>query len=375
MRVAMLAPRPSVRGPLPKHTPILAEALRDLGCDVELLPWGRKVEGERLPAKLLGRVRDVVLARRTVVKGGYPVVVVKTAHDWLTLTRDLALIHLFPRDRVVVLQFHGSQSARLLAPGSRAFKRMTSLLLARADGVLVLSGEERAEWQAFSPRSHVSVVRNPRPLLSGDIVAKRHSVGGRKTILCVARLMPSKGVLDLVRALPLVRQTVSCRLVLAGEGPEQARLRTLATDLGVADWVDFPGYVEGAELAALYRSADVFALPTTHNEGFPTVILEAMETGLPIVTTPSRGAADHLVEGTHALFVPPHQPRALAVGLTRILTDHDLGQRLGTANRAKVHEFDADRVAKEYLTVLEAIVRVADGRRRAPARSGSTRKP
>ncbi|MBA3567130.1 MAG: glycosyltransferase family 4 protein, partial [Actinobacteria bacterium] len=346
----------------PKHTPLLVDALRRLGCEVEQLPWGRRVEGERLPAKVLGRARDVAFARRAVVRGGFPVVVVKTAHDWLTLTRDLALVCLLPRSKVVVLQFHGSQSTRLIAPGSRAFKRVTAALLARADGVLVLSREERAEWQAFNPGSQVSVVRNPRPALSEGTVAERRPVDGRKTILCVARLMTTKGVFELVRALPLVQEAVSCRLVLAGDGPEDARLRELVTDLGVADSVELPGYVEGAELVGLYRSADVFALPTSHNEGFPTVILEAMETGLPIVTTPLRGPADHLVEGTHALFVPPHDPQALAVGLARILTDTDLSRRLGDANRKKVREFDADRVAEEYLAALEAIVGNADTR-------------
>jgi glycosyltransferase involved in cell wall biosynthesis len=362
MRIAMLAPRASVRGPLPKHTPLLVEALRRLGCDVKLLPWGRRVEGERLPAKLLGRARDVAFVRREVVRRAFPVVVVKTAHDWLTLTRDLALLRLLPRSRVVVLQFHGSQSARLVAPGSWAFKRATAALLARAQGILVLSGEERAEWQAFSPHLHVSVVRNPRPVMSEGAAAERRAADGRKMILCVARLMPSKGVFELVRALPLVQEAVPCLLVLAGDGPELARLRALVRDLGVADSVELPGYVEGAELAGLYRRADVFALPTTHNEGFPTVILEAMESGLPIVTTPSRGPADHLVEGRHALFVPPHDSRALAVSLTRILTDTDLSRRLGDANREKVREFDADPVAEEYLAALETIVRIAGTR-------------
>src|SRR5436190_15700804 len=105
MRIAMLAPRASARGPLPKHTPLLVEALRCLGCEVDLLPWGRRVEGERLPAKLMGRACDVASVRRAVVRGRFPMVVVKTAHDWLTLTRDLVLVHALPRDRIIVLQF------------------------------------------------------------------------------------------------------------------------------------------------------------------------------------------------------------------------------------------------------------------------------
>jgi len=99
----------------------------------------------------------------------------------------------------------------------------------------------------------------------------------------------------------------------------------------------------------------VFALPTTHYEGFPTVILEAMGAGLPIVTTRSRGAPDHLVEGEHVLFVPPHDPEALAERLVLTLTDGELNRRLGDANREKIRGFDPDLVAADYLAALQAI--------------------
>ena len=163
MRIAMLTARPSIQGPLPKLTPLLADGLRRLGCEVELLPWGRRVEGERLPAKLIGRARDVLHARRVVRSGRYPLVYVNTAHDWSTLVRDLVLVHVLPRRSVVVLQFHGSRSGRLVRPGSRAFKWATAALLRRTDGVLVMSSEERGQWLAFSPGLHVVVVRYPRP--------------------------------------------------------------------------------------------------------------------------------------------------------------------------------------------------------------------
>jgi hypothetical protein len=140
---------------------------------------GRRVEGERSPAKLLGRIRDVADARRAIMRGGFRVVVVKTAHDWLTPTRDLVLLRLLPRDRLIVVQFHGSQSPRLVAPGSWPFKLATKALLAGADAVLVLSREEQAEWEKFSPRSRVFVVRNVRPAprwLSWSGAPRRRSI-------------------------------------------------------------------------------------------------------------------------------------------------------------------------------------------------------
>lgn len=360
MRIAVLSPRMTVRGPLPKVIPVLNDALRRRGCEIEVFPWGRRSEAERLPGKLLGRTRDVIRVRRAVVRGGFPIVVVNTAHDWLTLLRDLALTRALARhDLAVVLHFHGSQSPRLVAPGSWLFKQATAALLASVDGLLVLSHEEKAEWEAFSPRSRVFVTRYPRQT---SIEPGPAEGDGPPTILCVARLMSGKGVLELVRALPLVRRHIPARLVLAGDGPERARIQALATELDVADWVDLRGYVEGEELASLYRSADVFALPTSLPEGFPVSILEAMAAGLPVVTTPARGPVDHLAEGRHALFVHPHDPEALAVSLTRLLMDDELRRSMGEANLQRIREFDPDAVAEDYLGVLEEIVSSASAR-------------
>jgi glycosyltransferase involved in cell wall biosynthesis len=164
-----------------------------------------------------------------------------------------------------------------------------------------------------------------------------------------------------VRALPIILREGPCRLVLAGDGPEAGRIRALADNLGVSDSVEFRGYVSGPELETLYRGADVFALPTSLPEGFPTAILEAMAAGLPVVTTKSRGPADHLAEGEHALFVPSDDPVQLAAALTRILADAELRRQMGKANREKVREFDPDVVADEYLTAVEEIVARSTG--------------
>lgn len=360
MRIAMLAPRANVRGPLPKHTPLLVDALRRRGCEVELLPWGRRSDAEVLPAKLFSRARDVAAARRRVVSGRFPVVVVKTAHDWSTLARDLLLLRVLKNPgRTLILQFHGSQSRRLVAPGSALFKRATAAVVRSADGLLVLSQQELGEWQAFTPDALVQVVRNPRPTLPEIVPAVRD---GRPTILCVSRLLAEKGVLDLVNAMPQLTRRTSCRLVLAGAGPDAERARALSLELGVEGSVDLPGYVTGERLAGLYSAADVFALPTSWNEGFPTVILEAMGAGLPVVTTRSRGPADHLVEGVNALFVRPGDPVGLAASLARLIEDPELRDRMSEANREKVKEFDPDPVADGYLQALEHIVAAAQAR-------------
>jgi glycosyltransferase involved in cell wall biosynthesis len=351
----MLAPRPTAKGPLPKHTPLLVDALKALGCDVELLPWGQRHEREGIAAKTIGRGRDVLTSRRRIAASHATTVVVKTAHDWLTLARDVPLLISLRRGPLVVVQFHGSQSGRLVRRGSRAFKAMTRLLLRRAHGVLVLSHEEELEWRAFSPETPVVVVRNVRPQLAATLAQGPEPDPRTATVLCVARLIEAKGVLDLVRALAVIRTETPCRLVLVGDGPERDRLLELAREERVAEWVELAGYADDAALELLYRDSTVFALPTSHPEGFPTVILEAMAAGLPVVTTAVRGAADRLAAGENALFVEPRDVAGLAGAISALLADPELCRAMGRANREKVREFEPEPVAREYVGALETI--------------------
>jgi glycosyltransferase involved in cell wall biosynthesis len=96
------------------------------------------------------------------------------------------------------------------------------------------------------------------------------------------------------------------------------------------------------------------------------VISEAMDAGLPIVTTRCGGMIDHLVEGVNCLFVPPRDPRGLEEALALLLDEPELRARLGAANRLAVGEFAPDAVATAYDEVLREVgARHSPPRRRA----------
>jgi glycosyltransferase involved in cell wall biosynthesis len=133
------------------------------------------------------------------------------------------------------------------------------------------------------------------------------------------------------------------------------RLRARVVQLGLEAQVTLSGYLGAEALARAYARADVFVLPTYWIEGFPTSITEALQAGLPVVTTPIRGTADHLEEGVHALFVPPRDVAALARTLERILEDDALRERMGRNCRAKLEDFSPRTVAREYLSEVEGI--------------------
>jgi glycosyltransferase involved in cell wall biosynthesis len=126
-----------------------------------------------------------------------------------------------------------------------------------------------------------------------------------------------------------------------------------------------PGHLAGSELSHEFRVATIFVLPSW-SEGFPTVLAEAMDAGLPIVTTRIHGAADHLIAGENALFVEPRDVNGLASALIRLLEDRDLRTRMASANRERIRIFEPNVVAAEYLHVLRSFVRGYSSAAKAP---------
>ncbi len=89
--------------------------------------------------------------------------------------------------------------------------------------------------------------------------------------------------------------------------------------------------------------------------GFPTVLLEAMSHGLPLVTTPIRGAVDHLIERENALFVPAQSPQELAEAIITLARDERLRRKMGEDNRRKVRDFAPDKVVQDYLRIFRRV--------------------
>jgi glycosyltransferase involved in cell wall biosynthesis len=173
-------------------------------------------------------------------------------------------------------------------------------------------------------------------------------------IICVARLVAHKGQVVLLRALARLRdEGLPLRATLVGEGPERGRLERLARELGLESLVVFTGAVSQDELPALYGAADVFCLPTLA-EAVGVVNMEAMATGLPVVSSGLMGVPELVEDGVSGLLVTPGREDELAAALKRLAEDPELRRRLGEGGRRKVAEkFDSGREAARLRVLLE----------------------
>ena len=382
MRVLMLTCHPGIRGPFPKILPLLASALRAEGCHVVEEPWGRHRDDESFFDKIFGRLGDLVRVWRRARREPFDMLVVHTTTEWRNYSRDLPALWLLRRwIPKVVVQFHGSTPELVHGSGHGGFKWATRRLLRMTDGVIVLSSEEKRAWQQFHPQCRWFIGRNPFAAAKPEDIAPTipwNLPENVPVVLYVGRLIVEKGIFDLLEAAAQLKSGTPFHLLMIGSGPAQNDLEAKVRELKLDEQVTIAGQLDDARtLRRAYRAADLFVLPSW-SEGMPTVLLEAMDAGLPIVTTRIRGAVDHFEENVHARMVSPREPKELAAALEELLASPELRARLGANNRQKIREFAPEFVAPEYLAVLQEIAgskpSPAEGVARAAVRVGGSQK-
>ena len=174
----------------------------------------------------------------------------------------------------------------------------------------------------------------------------------------VGRLSREKGLDDLLRAAAqLVERGAAIRVVLAGDGPERARLVRLASRLGIEKRVGFRGEVPHEQVPAVLSELDVFVMPS-RAEGFGVAALEAAAMELPVVASRVHGIPDVVLDGETGLLVPPGDVSALADAISRLVSDAPLRSTMGRAGRAFVEqryrwEDNVTQMERLYRHVLE----------------------
>lgn len=170
-------------------------------------------------------------------------------------------------------------------------------------------------------------------------------------VFAAGRLVRKKGFEYLIDALATVP---SAFLALAGEGTLAGELRERAAAAGVDDRVRFLGDVTQDAVADYLAEADVVAAPSVRDDsgnvdGLPNVVLEALASGAPLVTTGAGGIGAVAKPDRTALVVPERDAAALAAALRRLIADRAVAKRLGEAARTLVREaFGWDRTAQRF---------------------------
>ncbi len=260
--------------------------------------------------------------------------------------------------RSVVVFWHGWEDglARRIG-GNRILRGLFRAAFGYAGHTVVLASRFRDELVSMGfPSERVSVEST---MFDGSIFngITRCAHDGI-TLLFLSRMVPEKGVFELVEAFARVKSKYpAARLIMAGDGPARKALEAHVMTLSVSD-VSFPGYLKGADTAQALLDADVFVLPS-YTEGCPVSLLEAMAAGLPCITNSVGGIPDIFQDGANGVLLDGVSVDTVTNALERLLGDPEQFARIAEHNRKEAWEkFEASVVTRRIESLYQKVARL-----------------
>lgn len=256
-------------------------------------------------------------------------VVARRAHRPLLLTLHLGAIDALPQP---------------YRTATRLYERTVGrALLIAARRIICVSEDVRRHALALGATAH-KLVMVPNGVDAARFAPRQHQARPVPTVVCVGRLIFNKGQQHLLEATAdLRRRGISLRLLLVGDGPQEAELRRQAAAYHLDEQVTFLGRRDDVE--AVLADADVFVRPSL-SEGMSLAVLEAMACGLPVIATDVSGTRQLIRHGTDGIVVQPGSVPQLSEALERLLRDAPLRQRLGHNARQRALAYNWERVAE-----------------------------
>ena len=354
----------SVGGPAACEPPFVA-GLRALGVEVEeeIYAYGDRFSGPSLPKRVSRVLQTARKFRKRLDAERFDVVHLNTSFDTKALLRDVTVIQLLrSAGAKIFLKFHGSD-ARLLRTRNRALHLLEHRLLKQVDGIGLLSSEEKSYFIcAGADERKTFVVKNlverNEEKRTAQFVEEINVAPDVPLLLFIARFIPAKGLLDVIRTCSILRERgLKFMLLCVGDGMLRATAEKLVAALELQSHVHFTGYISEEEAKKFYANSTALLFPTYHFEGFPMVIFNAVAAGLPIITTRIRAAADYLHEPDNCLWVEPKNPEMLAAKVVSLLNNSRMREMISSNNRKLAQKFTAREVVPEYLEIYERLIK------------------
>lgn len=203
--------------------------------------------------------------------------------------------------------------------------------------------------------SKISVIYNsfdPSVILDDkEEVRREYNLSGN-IIISVGRLVPWKGFITLIEAMPRILEgDPRSHLLIIGDGPEKENLNAKIVSLGMEDKVTMLGRLPHEELLAYLKASDVFVLNTAY-EGFSHQLLEVMASGIPVITTNIGGNPEIIEDKKNGIFIEFNDKNAIKESVLRLLSNKELRTALSEEGKETVKNFSKERMINETIKIL-----------------------
>lgn len=250
----------------------------------------------------------------------------------------------------VVLTYHSPnyEHDKWSAPAKMLLRMAEKLSLGFANHIIFVSPVQRQRYPEKILLKSSAIPNGITPIGTSQSTSflQKHSIRPGEYILAVGRLTPEKGFDNLIKAVNLLPDDCDRQLVIAGSADHNPTYLDYLKSLDIKHRVIFTGYTFGEDLAQIYTHAALYVL-SSHNEGFPMVLLEAMSHDLPIVATDI--PATHIIPLPDQNYCSDTDPEDMADAIQRVLNsstrpDYDLSP------------YDWDNIADETLEIYRRLI-------------------
>ena len=357
LRLLLVGPLPPPAGGMANQTRQLAELLRGEGVQVEVVQvnapyrpaWAGRIKGLRALFRL---VPYLLALWRGCGRADLVHVMANSGWSWRLFAAPAVWIA-WLRGTPVVVNYRGGEADAFLTRAGKwvrpTMRRAAALVLPSSFLLEVFARHGMPgrivpniiDLDRFRPAAapgeaaeapHLVVARNLEPIYGNDVALQAFS--------------------------RILEDFPAARLTVAGSGPEAASLAELAQKLGIAERVQFPGRLDRDQMAVLYRDAHLM-LNASRVDNMPNAILEALASGVPVVSS-DVGGIPHMVRDRHtAMLVPPDDAPALADAALDVLRDGGLRAQLVANGLAEVRQYRWESVRTVLATTYDDAMRAA----------------
>lgn len=276
--------------------------------------------------------------------------------NWLIPQGLAAVIYkkIFNKKAKIICTVHGSDINSFNGLFSRKIKK---IILKNIDYIIAVSFDLKNQINLPDKTTVISPGLNlkkfkpapPSPQLKQQLNITN------KCLLFVGRLVPSKGVEYLIKALvPVSKVYPDLKLLIIGDGPEAARLKKLTLKLNLKNNIKFLGSQNNQDLPTYYNLADIFIGPSLQ-EGFGIVFLEALACGTPIIASEVGGIKDIIKANQNGLLIKPADWKELAQKIIELLADKGKSTKLSQTGQKFVQQFSWENNLKKHLQIYQKI--------------------
>jgi glycosyltransferase involved in cell wall biosynthesis len=364
-RILVVAHDLSVTGGVNNFLRVMRRRLRGK-VRIDRFVNGRR-KGEKRKTDMVKRlILDYLRFASMIVSGrfNYDVLHINPTLDRSSMPRELLFVIILKvlrrRSRVLIF-FRGWEWSTYDWIAKSAVRRFVfKKIQGCADRVLVLSQDFKDALIELGVDKDVIAVSTT--MFEGEVLQKALSANIEKRpgqLIFLSRFLPAKGGVSILEAVARLRPIYPhLRLVMAGDGPQRRDLEDLSEALGILDVVTFTGYVSGFDKMRHLVESEIFVLPTSHPEGMPNAILEALAAGCVIITTAVGGISSIITDPANGTILKATTNEAVTKAIEQYLDDEECTAKIGRVNQEKAwntweSQIISDKLGEHYHAVIQ----------------------